>query len=189
MENEMKKLIFIAFAALMCAGTATAHDGGHKAKAGKLMVTDSWVRMTMTGRPAGGYMIVHNMGDAADRLVGAATPMAERVELHTHIKDGDVMKMRRVAHVDVPPRGKVTFRTGSYHLMIFGLKHAMKKGDMLPLTLTFEKAGRLDIKARIRAVKGGAMKHGDGGMGKSMQHDKGHGHRSHALKPSRAGAF
>lgn len=134
---------------------------------GPLTIENPHARMTIPGRPAAGYMRIRNTGGEADAIVSASSTMAERIEFHTHLMEGSVMKMRQVAKVDVPAAGETEFAPGRFHLMIFGLNENVKPGGILPLTLTFEKSGRIEVEfavegigARTGAPRGGHSGHG-----------------------------
>lgn len=73
-------------------------------------------------------------------------------QLHTHIKDGEVMRMRQVEAIDVPAHGEVALKPGSYHVMFMKLKAPLKKGEKFPLELTFEKAGKVTIEMPVAGV-------------------------------------
>ena len=140
---------------------ASLAAAAHAYKTGKMMIEHPWVRVTIPGRPGGGYMTVHNMGDQADKFLSATSSMAERVEIHTHImKDGKMM-MRRIEHVEVPAKGHVEFKPGGLHLMIFGMKNQIKPGDKLPLTLVFEKAGSVEMEVLVEGMGKMQMKQGN----------------------------
>ena len=129
-------------------------------------IDQAWMRATAPGaRVAGGFMTLHNKGQAPDRLVAASSPVAERVELHTHVKEGSVMKMRQVPGVDVPANGRVVLKPGGAHLMFVNIKRPIKQGENVPVTLEFEKAGK--VKAEYAVGGLGAM--GAGG-GHDMKH-------------------
>ncbi len=149
------KTVLIAAAALasMTAG-ALAEDY----KVGKVMIGAPWARVTLQNRPAAAYMKLHNMGDAADMIVAASSPLAERVEMHTHTMKDGVMKMRQVEGIELPSKGHTELKPGGLHLMIFGLKRMVKKGEMIPITLTLKTAGEVEIKAMVGS-KAGAMDH------------------------------
>ncbi len=127
-------------------------------KVGNIMVGDTWARVTLQSRPAAAYMTLHNMGDTADSIVGASSPLAERVELHTHTMTDGVMRMRQVETIELPAKGHTELKPGGLHLMIFGLKRLVKKGETIPITLTLKTAGNVEIKAMVGA-KAGAMDH------------------------------
>ena len=130
---------------------------------GDLQVDKPWARATVPGATVGGgYLVIRNKGPAADRLVGAASGVAARVEIHEMAMDKDVMRMREVKGVDVPAKGAVEFKPGGYHLMFMELKGQLKPGEKVPVTLRFEKAGEVKADFVVEAVgaaKHGAMKH------------------------------
>ncbi len=99
------------------------------------------------------YFSVTNTGKSPDRLIGGSTPTAGRVELHQHTMDGGVMRMRRVPAVEVPAGGSAELKPGTLHLMLLGLKKPLVAGQSFPLTLEFERAGRVQVQVRIRAAE------------------------------------
>lgn len=160
----MKYLIQMTVAVLLGAFStaATAHDY----TLGDLKIDHPHARVTIPGRPAAGYMMIHNTGDKDDAVISASSPMADKIELHTHLMENNVMKMRPVEKVAVPAKGMAEFKSGGFHLMIFGLKHQMKAGDALPVTLVFEKAGSLKLDFKVETL----------GAKKQMNHDSHSGH-------------
>lgn len=129
-------------------------------KAGDIAVEQPFARAT-PAKVGGVFMTLKNAGGTADKLVKAASPVAENVELHTHVKDGDAMRMRPVENIPVPARGQTALEPGGYHVMLIGLKQPLKEGAQFPLTLTFEKAGTVTI--QVPVMKAGSM--GDAGHG------------------------
>lgn len=118
---------------------------------GKLSVTDAWARpVILQNRPGAAYFIIRNDTDRADKLIRVTSPLADRVELHLHKHDGDVMKMMRVEGIPVAAYGSTAVKPGGYHLMMFGLKKKLAVDDELPLTLTFEHAGEIKVMAKVR---------------------------------------
>lgn len=105
----------------------------------------------MGGANSAAYMVIRNTGSAADKLVKAASNVAQTVELHTvEMKDG-VMQMRPVeGGIDIPANGEVQLKPGGFHVMLIGLKQDLKAGEKVALTLEFEKAGALDVQADVR---------------------------------------
>jgi hypothetical protein len=113
-----------------------------------------WTRATPAGAKVGaGFMVLRNAG-AADRVVGAASPIAGRVEMHVTVREGDVMKMREVKGFDVPAKGSFELKPGGAHLMLMDLKRPIKKGEKVPLTLKLEKGG--ELKLELTAEEAGA---------------------------------
>lgn len=145
--------------------SAWAHDY----TAGTVHIDHPYARATVPGQPSGAvYMTLENQGKTADRLLGAETPAARKTEIHTMSMDGNVMKMRQVDGVELAPAAKITMAPGDgYHVMLLGLKQQLKAGQQLPLTLTFEKAGKVQMSVTVQAVKP------KGPMG-SMDHAKQH---------------
>lgn len=143
-----------AFAAKAPSRAEMAKD--HAEKTGAVMVKDAWARAT-PGRAANGaaYFTVMNSGGVSDRLIGADAPVAGRVEVHTHIHDGGVMRMRKVSGVDLAPGAAVTFRPGGYHVMLMGLKRPLKPDETFPLTLRFEKSAAQTVTIKVMGI--GAM--------------------------------
>ncbi len=115
---------------------------------GSLTVEDARARILLPSRPGAAWLTIRNAG-GEDRLVGAESPAAERVELHTHIHEGGVVMMRRVEALNVPAGGEAALEPGGDHLMLFGLKGRLKPGGSFPLTLLFEKAGAVTVEVRV----------------------------------------
>ncbi|NND49022.1 MAG: copper chaperone PCu(A)C [Rhizobiales bacterium] len=142
----MIRLTLMAIAAmLLVIDQADAHDY----KLGTLSIDHPWARVTIANRPAAGYMKIINHGDEPDRVVSASSPLADRVELHTHTMIDGVMKMRPVGTIEVPAKGEVELAPGGLHLMIMGLKEAPKPGEVLPVSVVFEQAGSIDLEFNV----------------------------------------
>ncbi len=131
---------------------------------------DVWARpaMTMTGMQGGEsspggmetggmagtgavFMRLCNAGQTADRLIGGQTDVAEVVEVHETVMENDVMKMRMLQDgLEVPARGEVLLKPGSYHVMLIGMKRNLEVGDRFELELEFEVSGRLTVEPEVR---------------------------------------
>ena len=123
----------------------------------QIKVEEAWSRATPPGaKIASGYLTVRNAG-AADRLVSASSPAAERVETHVTIRDGDISRMREVKGYDVPAKGTLELKPGGAHLMLVNIKAPFKEGTTVPLTLKFEKAGEVKTELMVRPLTGGAQ--------------------------------
>ena len=95
--------------------------------------------------------------ESEDKLVGATTPIAERVEIHHMAMQDSVMRMREVAQVAITTDGSANFKKGAtdgYHLMLFKPSAQIKVGDSFPLTLVFENAGPISIKVLMESMEG-----------------------------------
>lgn len=127
------------------------------AQSGPISVTDVWARASNVSTGAV-YMTIANSGAADDKLVAVRSPVANQVQMHVEIDDNGIMKMRQIHAIDVKANGKATLEPGSKHLMLIGLKHHLKEGQTFPMTLTFEKAGKIEVMVAVK--KAGSM----GGM-------------------------
>lgn len=147
----------------------------HEYESGAVTVSHPWARATPGGATIGAaYVTIAAKDGPGDILLGASTPAAGRVEIHTHIMDGDVMKMRRIEKLVVPGGGKAMLKPSGDHIMLFDLKAPLKEGDLVPLTLVFEKAGEIKVDATVEPV-GATGPHGL----KSQTGDDGHAGHDH----------
>lgn len=168
---SFKSTVFAAVAAAAFALPAFAGD---------IEVHDPYARASsMMSSSGAAFMMIHNHGAQDDHLVSAASDIAEKVELHTHKEDETgVMRMIHVEEgFDLPAGGEIAMVRGGHHVMFLGLKQELKQGDIIPVTLTFEKAGDVVVEVPVDlerqpdhgAMGHGQMKHGEG-------HGEGHGH-------------
>jgi copper(I)-binding protein len=115
-------------------------------------VTQPWTRAAGAGATGVGYMAIRNAGTAPDRLVSARTPAARTVELHTHIRDGDVMRMRPVPAIELGAGAEIRLAPGGLHLMLIGLAAPLRQGERVPVTLVFERAGEVQVELAVEAA-------------------------------------
>ncbi len=135
-------------ALLLCLAPVAVHAEG------TIMVENAWSRAALSGRTGVVYFSVMSMG-GADRLLRVATPVADHAELHQSMESGGMSQMRPVDAVPIAAGATVSFAPGGLHVMLIGLKHALKEGDSFPLTLTFEKAGT--VETNVKVGKAGSM--------------------------------
>jgi periplasmic copper chaperone A len=143
----------------------SAHAGGHDhsamdmdvVKAGSLEVSDGTTKAMLPGQPVGGgYVTIKNTGDSDDKLIGVESSSAGRAEIHEMAMVNDVMKMRKLDDGIVIPAGQtVELKPGGLHMMFFDVKKPFAEGDKVPVTLIFEKAGKVEIVLSAGAAKGG----------------------------------
>ncbi|MCW9033940.1 MAG: copper chaperone PCu(A)C [Rhodospirillales bacterium] len=154
----MKKFTLAAVALIAAVSATPAFAGG-------IEVSDAWARASAKMAKAGAAFLTIKSTGGADRLIAAKAGVSKKVELHTHIKEGDIMKMRRIeGGIEVPAGGMAMLKPGGHHVMFMGLSAPFNEGTMFPLTLVFEKAGEIQTKVMVK--KPGAM----GGM--KMEHGK-----------------
>lgn len=174
MLRELAVVGLIVIATDLCV-PAQAQD----VKAGDITVVTPWARATPGGAKVGAaYLEVRAAAGAEDRLVGAKSPAAGAVEIHEHVNERGVMKMRRVDGITVPGGQTVSLKPGGHHLMLMDLKRPLKQGEKLPLTLEFEKAGAVAVEATIAPI--GAK----GPGGSETPSHAGHGSAPSASKAS-----
>jgi periplasmic copper chaperone A len=156
----MNKLSLLATSLVLIAGVASAKDY----KAGPLEIDNPWSRAIPKGATvAAGYMTIRNTGTTPDRLVSASTPIAGKVAIHEMTMNDGVMKMRPViGGLEIEPGATVELKPSSFHLMIMNVKQPVEKGKPFAATLTFEKAGTVNIEFSVEAT--GAMSPAAEGM-------------------------
>ncbi len=164
-------LVLVLLAAmLLTAAPASANDDLPAcADLGALQVSGAFARASAGQARAAAYFAVHNGSDAADRLVSVSAVAARHVELHTHIHENGIMKMRPIEGVTIPAKGMAILKPGRDHVMFVGLKMPFRKGDLVPLTLNFERSGRCRLEVPVGPV--GAAGPGSGAhAGKHGRH-------------------
>lgn len=139
---------------LFCALAASASVYAHEYHLGTLSIDHPYARATVAGQPSGGaFLSIKNTGNEVDRLVSVNSPVAKSTEIHTMMMDGNVMKMREVSDIELKPATTVDMTPGhGYHIMLIGLAQPLKAGDKFPLTLTFQKAGKIDVSVHVTAL-------------------------------------
>ena len=121
----------------------------------QVTVREPWVRATVAQQKAtGAFMQV--VSAAGGRLVSASSPVAGVVEIHEMAMDGNVMKMRAIAGLDLPAGKAVELKSGGHHVMLMDLKQALQAGQSVPITLVVEGAGgkreTVQISATVRPL-------------------------------------
>jgi len=142
-------------------------------KAGDLVITQAWSRATPGGaKIAGGYLTIENKGATPDRLIGGAGDVAGKIEVHEMSMNDGVMTMRPLDKgLTIEPGKTVKLAPGGYHLMMLDLKSPLKQGDKVPVTLEFEKAGKVKLSLDVQGV-GAQAPAGADNLGGQMQMKK-----------------
>ncbi|WP_412480484.1 copper chaperone PCu(A)C [Azonexus sp. IMCC34839] len=118
--------------------------------ADNVTVQEPYVRLAPPNAPAtGAFMVIKNNGDKDVKVVKASNPASKVTELHNHINEGGVMKMRPVQAIDVKAKGEAVLKPGSLHVMLIDLKGPMKEGDSVPITLTFDDGSSKQVDAKV----------------------------------------
>ena len=144
--------IVVAAAAASAVGLAAGHD----AKVGDIRIAHPYATPSLAGVPTGAAYLVSldNGGTVPDKLLQAATPVCAGVEIHTMSVDAQgVMRMRQVDGIALAPKASVKMSPGmGYHLMLVGLKQPLKDGESFPMTLQFERAGKVEVQVVVQAA-------------------------------------
>ena len=178
---QFKRLAFAAVARAIACATVLAYflapALADEVKAGDLVITQAWSRATPGGaKVGGGYLTIQNKGSTADRLVGGAADVADKVQVHEMATTNGVMTMRPLDKgLSIEPGKTVKLAPGGYHLMLLDLKSPLKQGDKVPVTLEFEKAGKVKLSLDVQGVGAkGPAGAGDTGVPKDMKKMPGH---------------
>jgi len=172
--SQMNSLSRIVAFATIASALFTVSVRAEEVKAGDLVISQAWGRATPKGaKVAGGYVTIENKGAAPDRLLGGSGDFAGKVEVHEMAMDNGVMKMRPLEKgLAIEPGKTVKLAPGGNHLMMLDLKAPLKQGDKVPLTLEFEKAGKVTLSLEVQGV--GAQ--GPAAAGRSGDQMKMQGH-------------
>lgn len=137
---------------------ASAHDGPHG-----IEVVDAWAKASLAGTTNGAaFVTLSNRSGEGDRIVGAESPVAAKVELHTHMMNDGVMKMRPVAAIDLAAGETAKMEPGGLHVMLLGLTEPLTEGASFPLTLILERSGRVQVEVMVKASNAMGAGHGHG---------------------------
>ncbi|HUO53565.1 MAG TPA: copper chaperone PCu(A)C [Rhodoblastus sp.] len=146
----MKFLQHCAIAAFFACAASPAF-----AQSASIKIEQPWARATPAGATTGAvYLTIENKSAAEDRLTSAASDLAATTQIHEmKVVDG-IMKMREISSgLPVPAGGSVALKPGGYHVMLIDLKKPLKAGEKVALTLTFEKAGKVEVQAPVQDIK------------------------------------
>ena len=141
-------------AALMASmGLGVAAAAADVAQVGDITIREPWARASLGQTPnSAAYMTLATTGAEPDRLIGGSTPVAERVELHTHVMEGGIAKMRQADGIEIVPGAPTVLEPGGPHVMLSGLTQKLEAGATVPLTLVFEHAGEVTLDVPVEGV-------------------------------------
>lgn len=146
--------LFAAFCAALALSTPLTATAAQPIEIGSLTITGAWTRATPPRAPtAGGFVTIGNSGEASDRLIGAASPIAGRTELHAmSMRDGTMIMQQVKNGIEIPPGGTVTLAPGGLHIMFIKLTHTLVEGETVSVILSFEIAGDIEILFPVQAM-------------------------------------
>lgn len=126
--------------------------------ADEVTVEDPYVRLAPPNAPAtGAFMVIKNNSGKDIKVVKADNPASKVTELHTHVNDGGVMKMRPVPAIDIKAKGEAVLKPGGLHVMLIDLKGPLKEGDSVPITLGFDDGSSKKVDAKVLRPNMGQM--------------------------------
>lgn len=135
-----------------------AHAAG---AADQITVGDAYIRQVPPGAMAtAAFMTIRNTGPREVRVVKASNPASRITELHTHLNEGGVMKMRQVKDIPVPPGGAALLKPGGLHVMLIEMKSPLKEGDTVPITLGLDDGSSKEISVPVRNPNTGSSSMG-----------------------------
>lgn len=156
------------FVILLTVLLATSPAPAQHQESGPVHVMSAWSRaLPPVSRNGAVYLSMKNYAAVPDRLVGASSPIAEQVEIHTHAMEGGMVTMRRLVDIVLNPGEYVRLEPGGNHLMLIGLKEPLKEGGQIPLTLEFENASPVELWVTVlepSATGPGRHEHDHSGM-------------------------
>lgn len=154
--TDFARSLLFALIALFSVNTAIAHG----ASAGDIEIEHPYALPTPPGAKTGAvyFRALRNSGRQPDRLIGASTPAAARVEIHESVIDNaGVMRMREIGSIDLAPRKEVRPRhQGQLHLMLIDLKAPLENGGRFPIRLRFEHSGEVEVMVWVQQPRSGA---------------------------------
>ena len=115
-----------------------------------IYVEDAWMRPDPMMENAAGYMTIHNHGNADDALISVQAEFAKMASAHETVMDGATHRMEAVPRLAIPAGETVVFQPLSYHIMLMGLHAPLEYGQVVNLTLEFEKSGLIAVAAEVR---------------------------------------
>ena len=142
----MKQLSLLAVSLLFSAGVLAA-------AADTVSVENPYVRLVPpSAQTTGAFMVIRNNGDKDVKVLKADNPVSTVTELHTHLNEGGVMKMRQVPAIDIKAKGEAVLQPGGLHVMLIDLKAPLKEGDVVPITLNFDDGSSKKVEAKVQKI-------------------------------------
>ena len=141
---HLPRLLVLTTAALAVSTAALAGESA-------LRIDDPYVRLVPPGTTTtGAFMTIHNASNAERKLVKATSPISDKVQLHTHMNENGVMKMRAVPHIEVKAHSQTELKPGSFHVMLIDLTAPLNEGDKVPITLEFDDGSTIELAAPVK---------------------------------------
>jgi len=150
-DKSMYKILGLLLTILLAAPITAAHDHTDHAI---IEVEKAWARKTRRTVSAAVYFTLHNNSQQMDSLTGVTTSAASNATLHRSYEEDGMMRMDHVDGVPIAPGEPFSFSPGGYHVMLMGLATPLKQGTIFPITLSFEKAGEIEVSVQVTGMEG-----------------------------------
>ena len=155
----------LGFMKILCAAVAlTVPAMAQDVASGTIKISQGWSRPAPSVAPVlGGFLTITNEGKEPDRLTGVTSPVSDDVQIHQTTIESDRASMRRVeGGIEVPAGYEIKFGPGGFHIMFMNPKKRPAAGEVIPLQLTFEKAGKIDAELLVSSKQPATITHGAG---------------------------
>ena len=119
-----------------------------------IRIENPWIRAS-TGPNAALFMTLVNTGETPEKLIGAQIDACAYAELHTHVEESGVFRMREVEFIDIPASEQKDLKPGGHHVMLMKIHAPLQEGDAVPVTLSFDKQRGVSFTAPVKAMAGG----------------------------------
>lgn len=157
--NKIMQIVFVMLISVLSSNTFAAAKASES-----ITVIDPYVRAVAPGQTvSAAFMQLDNGSAEALSVVNATSTVSKVVELHSHVHEGGMMKMRRIDNIDVPANGKAVLEPGGLHIMLIGLHDELQLDQKVSITLEFSDGSSKTIEAPVRKIM---MQ----GMMKGMKH-------------------
>lgn len=152
MQILSSKLLAI-FLISLCAVVARAEEASAPKLVTGIKISGAYINIPVPGtQSTAAFFTLANASDKSVALTAVHTDLAQRVELHSHVHEDGLMKMRKLEQVIIPAKSSITFASGSYHVMLFDLQRSIQTGDQVSLTLVFKDGSQLATQAKVKSL-------------------------------------
>lgn len=123
--------------------------------AGSVTVVNPYARAVPAGQPnSAAFMVLKNSSNQDRAVVNARSNASKVVELHTHKKEGGMMRMRQIEKIVVKANSETVLKPGGLHIMFIGLKQSFKAGNKVELELELDNGEKVKLTAPVKMVAG-----------------------------------
>lgn len=171
--------LLVHMVTLFALGLPAVHaaEPGKRSAAEDVQVTQPYARAVVASQlNSGVFMTLSNSGQADHAIVKISGTVARAVEMHGHLNDNGILRMRPMAKITIPAGGETRLQPGGMHVMLIGLNQTLEAGGTVRIELSFEDGSRKIISAPVKGVQ--AMMHGHDSHhdsnGDQDMHDKHH---------------